>query len=166
MIFVVVALLLLAGPASPAQASAASTFQLSSTLGSNMVLQQAPASAVVWGFAAPGVTVTTTFAGKALDPAATTDATGLWRQALPPTAASKQEQTISFSSSDGGSAEMTGVLFGEVFLCGGQSNMAYTPRSMAGMNNMTAEIAAADAPQYGDIRLFTVGQGTVAKAPL
>ena len=44
--------------------------------------------------------------------------------------------------------------------------MAYTPRSMAGMNNMTAEIAAADAPQYGDIRLFTVGQGTVSKTPL
>ncbi len=54
----------------------------------------------------------------------------------------------------------------QVFLCGGQSNMAYTPRSMAGMNNMSAEIAAADSPQYRDIRLFTVGQGTVAKMPL
>ena len=40
----------------------------------------------------------------------------------------------------------------------GQSNMAYTPRSMAGMNNMSAEIARADSPQYKDIRLFTVGQ--------
>ena len=37
---------------------------------------------------------------------------------------------------------------------------------MAGMNNMTAEIAAADDPRYKDIRLFTVGQGTVSKAPL
>ena len=36
------------------------------------------------------------------------------------------------------------VLFGDVFLCGGQSNMQYTPRSMDGMNNMSAEIAAAD----------------------
>jgi hypothetical protein len=39
---------------------------------------------------------------------------------------------------------------------GGQSNMQYTPHSMAGMNNLTAELAAADG--YPDIRFFTVGQ--------
>jgi sialate O-acetylesterase len=37
---------------------------------------------------------------------------------------------------------------------------------MAGMNNMSAEIAAADLPQYSDIRLFTVGQGTTSATPL
>jgi sialate O-acetylesterase len=37
---------------------------------------------------------------------------------------------------------------------------------MAGMNNMTAEIAAADSPQYQNIRLFTVGQGTHSDTPL
>ena len=37
--------------------------------------------------------------------------------------------------------------------------MQYTPSSMAGMNNKSAEVAAADA--YGDtMRLFTVGMGT------
>lgn len=44
--------------------------------------------------------------------------------------------------------------------------VAYTPRSMAGMNNMSAEIAAADAPEYRDIRLFTVGQGTVNQSEM
>lgn len=44
--------------------------------------------------------------------------------------------------------------------------MAYTPRSMAGMNNMTAEIAAADLPRYDTIRLFTVGQGSTSPTPL
>lgn len=102
--------------------------------------------------------MTTKFAGKTLS--AQTDAKGVWRQTLPPTAASSHEQTLRFNSSEG-AAELR-VLFGEVFLCGGQSNMAYTPRSMAGMNNMTAEIAAADLPRYRDIRLFTVGQGTVS----
>ena len=33
---------------------------LSATLGDHMVLQQAPKQAVVWGFTAPGATVTTT----------------------------------------------------------------------------------------------------------
>ena len=33
---------------------------LSATLGDHMVLQRAPASAVVWGFTSPGATVTTT----------------------------------------------------------------------------------------------------------
>ena len=42
---------------------------------------------------------------------------------------------------------LKGVLFGDVFLCGGQSNMQYTPHSMAGMNNNSAEIADPDARQ-------------------
>ena len=37
---------------------------LSSTLGSNMVLQRAPQQAVVWGFAAPGTAVKTTMDAK------------------------------------------------------------------------------------------------------
>ena len=42
--------------------------------------------------------------------------------------------------------------------------MQYTPHSMAGMNNASAEIAAADA--YGaTIRFFTVGQETVCGNP-
>lgn len=41
----------------------------------------------------------------------------------------------------------------------GQSNMQYTPSSMSGMNNKSAEVAAASG--YGDtMRLFTVGMGT------
>eukprot|EP01052_Picozoa_sp_SAG31_P055459 SAG31_NODE_15324_length_760_cov_1.481089_1_plen_98_part_10 len=41
--------------------------------------------------------------------------------------------------------------------------MQYTPHSMAGMNNLTAELAAADA--YTDIRFFTVGQKNQSKTP-
>jgi hypothetical protein len=49
-------------------------------------------------------------------------------------------------------------------LLSGQSNMQYTPRSMAGMNNMSAELAAADG--YGDtIRLFTAGMESVCGTP-
>ena len=76
--------------------------------------------------------------------------------------------TITFSGSDGGKAALKDVLYGDVFLCGGQSNMQYTPRSStsyaAHMNNMTAELAAADA--YGDsMRLFTAGMESVCGTP-
>jgi len=116
----------------------------------------------VWGFAKPGMRVETVIGGLTLD--TTTDGAGVWRQDLPPTNASDTEHVLHFRSAEG-NAVLRGVLFGEVFLCSGQSNMAYTPLSMAGMNNATAEIAAADAPAYRNVRLFTVGQGTVSKQP-
>jgi sialate O-acetylesterase len=139
-------------------AASAGHFNLSNTLGDTMVLQREPQQAVVWGFGDAGVSVTTTFMGKQL-PAAKVDATGTWRVSLPATAASKVPTTITFAGSDGGSASLKDVLFGDVFLCSGQSNMQYTPHSMAGMNNLTAELAAADS--YSDsVRFFTVGQDT------
>ena len=81
---------------------------LSATLGSHMVLQQAPHSATIWGFTAPGARVTTTMApsdaaacrleaaaaaAAACEAAQTfvtfADDDGTWRQKLPPTPASK-----------------------------------------------------------------------------
>ena len=136
----------------------ASGFTLSNTLGDDMVLQRHPKAAVVWGFGDAGVTVTTTFLGQALPPA-TVGADGVWRQVLPAQPATTTPTTISFSGTDGGRAELKDVLFGDVFLCSGQSNMQYTPNSMKGMNNKTAEMQAVNA--YGStVRLFTVGMQT------
>ena len=135
-------------------------FNLSNTLGDGMVLQRTQA-ATVWGFGDPGVTVTTTFLGSTLQTTVGQD--GVWRQALPPQKATATPTTLSFAGSDGGTAQLRDVLFGDVYLCGGQSNMQYTPRSMDGMNNMSAEIAAAD--HYPHIRLFTVGQYNSSRAP-
>jgi sialate O-acetylesterase len=100
---------------------AAAAFNLSNTLGDSMVLQRAPQAAVVWGFGDAGSEITTTFQGKTLTPVKV-DATGVWRQHLPPTAASKTPTTIAFSGSDGSKAELKDVLFGDVYLCSGQSN--------------------------------------------
>eukprot|EP00040_Diaphanoeca_grandis_P026797 m.150595 g.150595 ORF g.150595 m.150595 type:complete len:555 (-) comp30734_c0_seq1:240-1904(-) len=135
---------------------------LSNTLGDDMVLQRAPASATVWGFGTAGVTVEAAFQGQTLK--ATVGADGVFRFVLPPTPATSTPTTITFTASDGSKTALNNVLFGEVFLCGGQSNMQYTPRSMAGMNNMTAEIASADG--FPNIRLFTVGQKTRGGLPL
>eukprot|EP01048_Picozoa_sp_COSAG05_P015076 COSAG05_NODE_1774_length_4111_cov_5.453444_2_plen_345_part_00 len=142
-------------------ATTAAGITLSNVLGDGMVLQRAPHRAVVWGFGEPGVSVTTTLAGRTLS-AAKVNADGVWRVKLPVTLASKTPTTIRFEGSDGSTAKLSKVLFGEVFLCSGQSNMQYTPRSTwlgTGMNNATVEIAAADG-YATTIRLFTVGQQT------
>jgi len=180
-----------------AAAAAAAAFNISNTLGDGMVLQREPQSAMVWGFGAPGATVATSMKGLPKPLSATVDATGTWRQQLPPQKASLTPQTLKFTS--GGTAlSLKDVLFGDVFLCSGQSNMQcvlvvvvvlllmptllvvlvvlqlpplpplltliasllrYTPHSMAGMNNLTAELAAADAyGKSGGVRFFTVGQ--------
>ena len=92
--------------------AASGAFQLSNTLGDGMVLQRAPKAAVVFGLGTPGETVTTTFKGAAL-PAAVVGADGVWRQALPPTVASKDATTISFAGSSGGSAVLIMQPWGE-----------------------------------------------------
>jgi sialate O-acetylesterase len=137
----------------------ASVFKLSATLQDSMVLQRAPAAAVVWGFAVPGTTVTTAFGGKTIT--STADSTSVWRAKLPPTAASATPQTISFAASTGESAVLKDVLFGDVYLCGGQSNMQFSLGA-----NENAAAYRKEANKYPDIRLFTVGQGTKSSAPL
>jgi len=133
---------------------------LSATLGSNMVLQRAPQQALVWGFAASGTVVTTTMDGKTkLTTTAGTD--GIWRQKLPPQPASDKAHYFAFTSSAGQSAEMLNVLFGDVYLCGGQSNMQF---AMPNIANASREVSRAD--KYPSIRLFTVGQGTRSTTPL
>ena len=88
---------------------------LSATLGSHMVLQRAPQEAVIWGFTAPGATVTTTMSSDACGRTAavgtsplsrctaqvlttTADPKGTWRQKLPATPASKTAFTFNISS--------------------------------------------------------------------
>ena len=56
---------------------------------------------------------------------------------------------------------MDDVLFGDVYLCGGQSNMEF---AMPAITNASEEAARAE--HYPNIRLFTVGQKTASKLPL
>ena len=144
-----------------AHSVALSSFQLSNTLGDHMVLQR-DTPAMVWGFATPAVTVKTGFLGQSF--VAVTGSDGVWRQRLPAQPYSSQPTTITFASSDGGTATLSDVLFGDVHICSGQSNMQFTLTSNAGVPNKTQEIS--DAANYPLIRVFTVGQGTSSTTPL
>ena len=132
---------------------------VSRTLGSHMVLQAAPQQATVWGSTNPGARVTTSFDEQNFT--ATADVNGTWRQRLPPTPASSQPHVLSFHSTSGEAATLEDVVFGEVFICGGQSNMEM---ALPANTNSSAEAQLANA--YPQIRIFSVGHRTASAAPL
>jgi sialate O-acetylesterase len=94
-----------------------------------MVLAAAPKQSMVWGFCAPGASVDVALDGGASIPATIgpDQATGLlttWRVKLPAMQASFQNHSIT-ATSGGKTQALSNVLFGEVWICSGQSNMQY-----------------------------------------
>lgn len=76
----------------------------------------------VWGTAEPGEQVTVRFAGQSVR--ATADAHGAWRASLAPmTASSEGRELVAEGRAD--TVRRADILVGEVWICAGQSNMAY-----------------------------------------
>ena len=118
--------------------------RLPHVLGSNMVLQRDMATPV-WGWAAPGEAVTVGIAGQEVKSVA--DAQGRWLARLAPVAAGgPYEMTVRGRNE----IKLTNILFGDVWLCSGQSNMRW--ELMASATGKDA-LAKADLPQ---VRLFYV----------
>ncbi len=125
---------------------------LPAIIGDSMVLQR-DIAAPIWGWADPGEEVTVTIAGQ--EHTVLADADGKWMvrlDSLP--AGGPMEMTISGKNT----LRLENILVGEVWLCSGQSNMAW-PVRMAG--NAEEEIARANHPR---IRLFTVKRA-IARQP-
>ena len=101
-------------------------FNLSETLTSHMVLQQAPARAALWGWGLPGTTLTGGLGSARFS--TTVNAHGRWSTSLPPMEASATPRnlTVSVLGHTDRSVVLTDVLVGEVWLCTGQSNMGVT----------------------------------------
>ncbi|RKU17993.1 9-O-acetylesterase [Candidatus Poribacteria bacterium] len=121
-------------------------------IGSNMVLQR-DMQAPIWGWASAGEEVTITLSAEAEDvePLFSTtmvaDAEGNWQVKLPAMAAGGP-YTLRVKGSN--TLELTNVLFGEVWICSGQSNMQW---SVSASKDSEAEITAA---MYPKIRLFYI----------
>jgi sialate O-acetylesterase len=132
---------------------------LSNTLGDHMVLQSAPRSAQIFGWADPGdeITVTLQAVDSAIPPQVHTAAAAAdhsWSVQLTPVAAGAAPYNITAWSkrlSDG--VTLVDILFGELWMCGGQSNMELT---VSQAFNASTEVARASG--YPLVRLFTVGQ--------
>jgi sialate O-acetylesterase len=127
-----------------------------------MVLQRASQRAVVWGFGDPSTLITLTMNGKTYttisgsEPANAQNET-IWSVTLDPVS---DEGTfdihVSQPLANGTLVPITlhDVLFGDVWICSGQSNMELT---VSLIYNATEEIA--NAGNYPKIRVFTAGRG-------
>ena len=120
--------------------------RLAAIFGDQMVLQQGR-EVSIWGWAEAGEKIRVEFAGQQKRAVAGDD--GGWSVALEPMEASFQQRDLVV---EGNNEKVTlgSVLVGEVWLCGGQSNMAMTLRSSV---NRDLEIASAD---YTAIRFLRV----------
>ena len=121
-------------------------FRIAGIFTDHMVLQR-DQPLPIWGWAAPGRTVTVEVGPHSARTRA--NAEGRWRLTLPPLESGKGPLTMTVKAGDE-TIRFTDILVGEVWLCSGQSNMGMSVSSSA---NGKAEIKAANHP---NIRFFVV----------
>jgi sialate O-acetylesterase len=129
---------------------------LSNVFGSSQVLQSG-APIELWGWSTTGVQVSVTLGSLSPVISAPAGPDGAWRVMLPPQPAGGLPHGFSLLLSENGgerrSLSLTGILFGDVYWCGGQSNMAGSSTPVSYALDATQEIAASAA--YPFIRVFT-----------
>lgn len=146
------ALLVVALAALCAHASA-QNFTLPEIIASNMVLQRAPARARLWGWGYPSSVVRARISSGAdyADVSATVDSAGAWELSLPPQDDTRSVYSIEIFSDESKVAELDNILYGDVWLCSGQSNMEMTT---AMVYDGPEEVE--DSANYPDVRVFSV----------
>ncbi|XP_064159862.1 sialate O-acetylesterase-like [Anguilla rostrata] len=143
--------------------NSAAEFSFASYYGDHMVLQKAPERAVLWGYGANGSKVIVSLEGEQGSRAeqAVYVQNGVWRATLDPVKAGGPYNVTAVQQGAGkAQVTLTDVLFGDVWLCGGQSNMAYT---LSQVINASAEAALAS--KYPQVRIFMAALET-SREPL
>lgn len=130
---------------------ASADVKLPSLFADHMVVQR-ELPVAVWGWADPGEAITVTLGDQSKK--TTADAGGKWSVRLDALASGGP---LKLSVAGKNKIEINDVLVGEVWLCSGQSNMAWTVSASA---NFEQEQAAAQFPQ---IRMFTVQRKTASE---
>ena len=123
--------------------------KLPAIIGDHMVLQQRQANPI-WGWDTPGTKITVTFSGQAQSATAGED--GGWTVKLAALPANATPQTLTVAGSS--QREIQDVLVGEVWMCSGQSNMAFWLSTEV---NGDIEAAASHLPKLRLIRVPNVG---------
>ena len=133
------------------------SFNVSTVFGDHMVLQRNTNSRF-WGFATIGSKIQLTIDNDITNNLTTiTDNRGIWTFTLPMYSAGGPHTFTTWCVKDCVNSEtyqFIDIYFGDVYLCGGQSNMAYETELLM---NASTELAIADNPKYHTIRLFQVG---------
>eukprot|EP01084_Bolivina_argentea_P283283 485109_1 len=131
------------------------TFAFGNTQGDEMVLQQSPWRSQIWGTSpTAGVSVTVQLSLQSNQQliekvTVNADAKGVWKVYFNPIEASFNQYTIT-ATSNGKTLTLKSILFGDVYICSGQSNMQFTVDQVF---NSSQEIQAAN--NYPHIRIFT-----------
>ena len=97
--------------------------KLAAPIANHMVLQHGKQTNV-WGTVKPDSKVTVSIAQQSVE--TTADAKGAWSATLEPMQISTEPHTLTVTSSEGETISVTDILVGEVWMCSGQSNMAWT----------------------------------------
>lgn len=134
--------------------SAGGTFRFASYYGDHMVLQQQPSRALIWGYGELGAQVTVTLI-RGSDAIAKTpviiNGEGVWKVLLPPIEYGGPYHLVAQQFTENvTSIHLEDVLFGDVWLCSGQSNMEMT---VSQIFNASDELKSA--ADYPYVRLFT-----------
>ncbi len=119
---------------------------LPSIMSDGMVLQR-NSDAAIWGFGRPGERVTVTASWTDAKGTAVADGRGIWRTTIP-TGEAGGPYTLTAAGET--SVTVSDILLGEVWICGGQSNMEWP---LSASDGGAEAIASADHPE---IRLFDV----------
>lgn len=185
-----------AAASASARSDMPTTIRFASSYTDGMVLQQAPYSAVVWGFCDHGANVTVHIARSTTLATATTTATmaaeegrafaavvtgNTFKVSLHPTESSMTTTytitatataTTSTAFSALATASLSDVLFGDVWVCSGQSNMQYPVGkpgcwnpAFAGCNSTEAkqspQCSCSPRGEYPDVQSFPHGCGCI-----
>jgi sialate O-acetylesterase len=126
--------------------------KLPSIIASNMVLQR-NTSVKIWGWANPGekISIKTSWISKSIK--VTAPESGRWEISLI-TTLSKEFQTIQFKSKES-NIKLDNILFGEVWLCSGQSNMRMPLKGYTGQPTFDGNLEIAK-PKNQNLRLFSI----------
>ncbi len=128
--------------------------KLPSIISSNMVLQR-NTSVKIWGWATPGekITVRTSWFLETLK--ITTPENGRWEIAVK-TTLSKESQSIQLKSNES-NINLENIVFGEVWICSGQSNMRMPLKGYTGQPTFGGNLAVATS-KNDNLRLFSISE--------
>lgn len=138
-------------------AAAFGSIEMPSIFSDNMMLQRNK-PVKFWGKAKPNATVKVEFAGQSKS--TTADKSGLWSLNLNPLKASTELRKISIYENGKLDKTINGVLVGEVWFTGGQSNMELSVKNTDNLNDALAR------GKYPTIRYFNQNAASVSKEPL
>ncbi|XP_010627021.1 sialate O-acetylesterase isoform X2 [Fukomys damarensis] len=131
-------------------------FHFASYIDNYMVLQKEPAGAVIWGFGIPGATVTVTLCQgqeAIMKKVTSVKASNTWMVVLDPMKPGGPFEVMAqqFLGTMTSTLRVHDVLFGDVWLCSGQSNMQMTVLQIF---NATKELS--DTAAYQSVRILSV----------